>query len=219
MGDRKSSSITVIFTSVMAIAGLVASPTHAQCRTGLFILDGPQCMPLTRGDALVVIVDLDNHSKDLSAIDAPAVERAAVQVLTEGLRAPATGSEHPRTDVKISSQSITNFATFSWTPENPKATTTVLLRCFIRNAQDGAATTAMASVACRMTRGKMRIEAGWMTGYQNYSATPSVALLKGRDDVDGATLRSMLRQIFRDMIYVSRLGHKAEAAVDEIPTP
>ena len=162
-------------------------------------------MPLTRGDALVVIVDIDNHSKGLSAIDAPAVERVAVQVLTEGLRAPATGREHPRTDVKISSQSITNFATFSWTPENPKATTTVLLQCSIADIQHDAATIAMASVACQMTRGRMKIEAGWMTGYQDHSAVPSAALLTGDADTDRTALQALLQHLFRKTIYTSRL--------------
>ena len=198
------------FVATIAFACLGLSPAHAQslpsppdiseCHS-----DTPwvgECLPLVRGETLTLIVDVTNRSKELRALDAPSVEEVAVQVLSEGLQAPAAGREHARADVKITSQSVDDLATFAWAPENPETTMTVLLQCSIEDA----ATAATAIVACQMTRGRMKIEAGWMSGYQDHSAEPSAALLTGSADADRAALRILLQQVFRKTIYTSRLA-------------
>jgi hypothetical protein len=198
------------FVATVVFSYLGLSPTHAQslpsppdiseCHS-----DTPwvgECLPLRRGETLALIVDVTDRSKELRALDASSVEEVAVQVLSEGLQAPAVGREHPRADVKITSQSVDDLATFAWAPDNPEATMTVLLQCSIEDA----ATAATAIVACQMTRGRMKIEAGWMTGYQDHSAEPSVALLAGHADADLVTLWALLQQVFRKTIYISRLG-------------
>jgi hypothetical protein len=165
-----------------------------------------QCLPLRTGETLALIVDVVNRSKGEGAVDASFVEGTAVQVLTEGLEAPGVGPERARTDVKITSHSTNDLATLAWTPQSLETTTTVLLQCSLDDIRLGAAGSAMVAVACRMTRGRMNLAGGWMTGYQNYSGEPMVAPLTGRPDTNKATLRTLLQRVFRKMIYVSRLG-------------
>lgn len=203
-----------VVAAVVFVVGLGPLATHAEgpsntpdvseCVSDALVA---QCRPLREGETLTVIVDVSNGSKIAGTMAASLVEAVTVEVLTEGLQAPETNRERSRSDVKITAQVVRDLETFVWAPENPETTTTLFLRCSIADVRRDAAVAPLASVTCQMTRGRIRIEAGWMTGYQNYSAEPSVALLTGRPDADGEALQTLLQQVFRKMTYISRMTH------------
>jgi len=129
--SRASIKLEIVATIVFACLGL--SPAHAdsllsppdisECHS-----DTPwvgECLPLRRGETLAIFVEVDNRSEQ-GVLDAPLVERIAIQVLTEGLRAPSMQRERPRADVTVVGQVIQHPEIFAWAPENRASTMTVL---------------------------------------------------------------------------------------------
>lgn len=191
---------TPLFVSVVAFASLSLSQAHAKCM-GLDLND-PDCFPPLSGHVVRLVVDVDGQSQIFGHLSPQLFLDAATHVLTEELRAPASGRESPREDLKVIGETVDDLATFTFASGGAEQPILLILQCSVGEAGDS--TKMVANVTCLTTTGNLTLDHGWMTGHQLQRDDPEVALLFSSPHAESPVLRDVLRRSFDEALFALR---------------